>query len=273
MQKHVPIRVISRTLDVLKIINRGTPLTLTQISKACELPYPTTVRIIQSLVYEGVIEQEPQRKTYRPTALAQSLSYGYQEENAFAASARPAIISLTHEIGWPAAICSRVGESMVIRDSTHALTTLTFSQYYPGFTMPVWGTASGKVHLAYCDEEERNSIVESLRLKRQNDLNDAALDESFLNEIIGHIRDVGYAAMKQNRHTKNPGRTSSIAVPLERDGKYAAALSISFFASAMTPDEAVERYLPSIRLTQTEINQRACRPQENRSGATIEASA
>ena len=254
MEKGVPIRVISRTLDVLKAVNRGKSLTLTEISRICDLPYPTTVRIVQSLVYEGIIELEPQRKAYRPTALAQSLSYGYQEENAFAASARASIVQLTHEIGWPVAICTRVGESMVIRDSTHSLTTLTFSQYYPGFAMPIWATASGKVHLAFCGEKERNNIIESLQLKYQNNVDTSLLDEKLLTEIIVHIRKVGYAAITRNQHTIDPGKTSSIAVPLERNGKYAAALTIAFFASAMTPDEAVDKYLPSILKTQKEIN-------------------
>ena len=261
MEKGVPIRVISRTLEVLKALNRGRSLTLTEISQSCHLPYPTVIRIVQSLVYEGIVEMEPHRKAYRPTALAQTLSYGYQDENAFAAKARTSIVDLTNKIGWPVAILTRVGESMVIRDSTHSLTTMTFSNYYPGFAMPIWATASGKVHLAYCEDDERDRIINNLQLKHQNDIDTALLDKKLLNDLIVHIRDVGYAALSRNQHTVNPGKTSSIAVPLYRHGDYFAAMTIAFFASAMKPDDAVAKYLPDIQATQHEIGQQASEDQ------------
>jgi len=254
MEKGVPIRVISRTLEVLKSLNRGKSLTLTEISKVCDLPYPTVIRIVQSLVYEGVVEMEPQRKAYRPTALAQSLSYGYQRENEFAARARLPIVNLTNMIGWPVAISSRVGESMVIRDSTHSLTTLTFSNYFPGFAMPIWATASGKVHLAFCEEEERELILNSMHIKRETEIDAALLDEKALSEMIAQIRAVGYAALSRNQHTVDPGKTSSISVPLYREGEYCAAMTVSFFSSAMRPDEAVDKYLEHMIATQKEIS-------------------
>ena len=255
MEKGVPIRVVTRTLNVLKAINRGRSMTMMEIARACDLAYPTTCRIVQSLVCEGFVEMEPQRKAYRPTALVQSLSYGFQGENAFAAAARPSIVALTQEIGWPATISTRVADSMVIRDSTHSLTTMTFAQYYPGFAMPIWGSASGKVHLACCDPDERQSIIDSMRLKRDSSLDPAVLDDQYIDDMVKNVRRVGFATMMHTQFTTDPGKTSSVAVPLKRGEAYVAALAIVFFSSAMSPAQAVDQYMPAIRRTQDAIGQ------------------
>ena len=260
MEKGVPIRVITRTLKVLRAINQGRSLTMMEIARACDLAYPTTCRIVQSLVYEGYMEMEPQRKAYRPTALVNSLSYGYQSENAFAAAARPTMVKLTEKIGWPAVISTRVAESMVIRDSTHSLTTMTFSEYYPGYAMPIWSTASGKVYLAYCSDDERRSVVESARMKQRAkpdveaaEDNATNLDDDYIDFLVSSVRAAGYAEMSRNQHSKNPGKTSSLAVPLMRNDKYVASLSIVFFSSSMAPWQAAEKYLGEIQAAQTEI--------------------
>ncbi|MEM0928229.1 MAG: helix-turn-helix domain-containing protein [Pseudomonadota bacterium] len=260
MEKGVPIRVITRTLKVLRSINQGRSLTMMEIARACDLAYPTTCRIVQSLVYEGYMEIEPQRKAYRPTALVQSLSYGYQAENAFAAAARPAIVKLTEKIGWPAVVSTRVADSMVIRDSTHSLTTMTFSEYYPGYAMPIWSSASGKIHLAYCGDDERRSIVESARMKQRakddEDTDGSALtgfDQDYIDGLVSNIRATGYAQMIRNQHTKNPGKTSSLAVPLFRRDTYVASLAIVFFSSTMSPTKAATKHLDDLLEAQRDI--------------------
>ena len=133
--KEQAIRSISRALHVMQAINRHGSLTMTQISKAVGIPYPTACRIVYTLVKEGVIERETSRKHYRPTALSQSLSSGYQERARLVAIARKHIVKLTKDTGWPVSLSSRVGPSMVIQDSTHGITTLTYSDYNAGYTL------------------------------------------------------------------------------------------------------------------------------------------
>ena len=129
-------RSVSRALKILQAINRHGSLSMMQIAKMVELPYPTTCRLVNTLVSEGVIERETLRKYYRPTALSQSLSCGYHTHSRMTTIARQHIQELTCKTGWPVAISSRVGAYMVIQESTHALTTQTFSEYTPGYSEP-----------------------------------------------------------------------------------------------------------------------------------------
>lgn len=252
--KEQSIRSISRALHVLQAINRHGALTMTQISRAVPLPYPTACRIVYTLVKEGVIEREDTRKYYRPTALSQSLSCGYQARVRLVSIARRHIVKLTKETGWPVAIASRVGSVMVVQDTTHELTALTFSDYHPGYSLPIAASASGMAYLAFSDPDERNKIIE--QLKR------SSIDEDYLREI-NNLRDQhfdiitsdGYASSIRNPHTKDPGKTSSIAVPLIHEDAIIGGLTLIFFSSALRVAEAYEKYKQLIVGTQANINE------------------
>ena len=239
MEKGVPIRSISRSIAVLQAINRHGSLSMMSISRQGSVPYPTACRIVQTLIMEGLIELEPARKRYRATALVQSLAHGYQSENQLVDVCRPHIRDVTREIGWPVSIANKVGSRMVVLDSTHGETSLTFERYYPGFTLPLLGCASGRLCLAYMDPVERENVLRWRTLGGEEG-GEALLDSV---EQLDAIREQGYAALGWNRHNLTPGKTSSIAVPIFKDGHFVAALTLIYFAAAMRQGHAIERYL------------------------------
>src|SRR5450830_233924 len=162
--RSIPIRSISRSIAVLRAISGGKALNLQEISDRADIPYPTAFRIVQTLVHEGLIECDPYRKVYRATALIQSLSHGFREHGKLVNIARPHIVKLTREIAWPVALTTRVGQNMIVRDSTHPLTSLTFSNYYAGHTMPILSSASGYAYLAFASAEERAIVIHGLKM-------------------------------------------------------------------------------------------------------------
>ena len=209
------------------------------IARQGSVPYPTACRIVQTLILEGLIEQEPARKRYRATALVQSLAHGYQSENELVGISRPHIREITRQIGWPVSITTKVGSRMVVLDSTHAETSLTFERYYPGFTLPLLGCASGRLCLAHMEPEERENVLRWRAVG--DDGNGEALLET--TESLNAICEQGYATLGWNRHNLTPGKTSSIAVPIFQNGRFVSALTLIYFAAAMRQDHAIERYL------------------------------
>jgi len=252
MEKGVPIRALSRGISVLQAINRGASLSLMEIARSSEVPYPTACRIVQTLVFEGLIEREPARKRYRPTALVQTLAHGFEGDAQLAAAARPHIVDLTRRLGWPISLTTNVGHSMVIRDSTHALTTLTFNNYHPGFTIPMLECAAGIAYLSHIDDEARAHRLNSLKLlpKRVN-LHIISLFES--GGLAEQIRRDGYATRGHNRFTRNPGKTSSIAVPIFGGAAVAGMLTLGFFSTAMKMGDATERFVAPLQDAAREI--------------------
>jgi IclR family mhp operon transcriptional activator len=248
MEKGVPIRSISRCISVLQAINRAGDLSLMEIAKRAKVPYPTACRIVQTLLHEKLIEREPTRKHYRPTALIQSLSNGFQLRSELVAVARQHIVSLTKQHGWPVTVATRVGQSMVIRDSTHALSSMTFNIYYPGYTLPILESAAGKAYLAFADDDEREMIIREIREGgAPTDYLTMRMLES--GDLLEDIRKAGYAVKGRNKFTENPGKTSSIARPIFGPDGVVGSIVLIFFSSTMKLDAAVAKYDDDLRRT------------------------
>lgn len=217
-----------------------------EIARASAVPYPTACRIVQTLLFEGLIEQEPVRKRYRPTGLVQTLAHGFQGHAEVVQTARPYIVELTRRLLWPISLATHVGPNMVIRDSTHALTTLTFSDYFPGFSIPILDCASGLAYLAYMPEDERASILASLkRLPDRVPTHTLRMIEE--EKLLETIRHQGFATRGNNHFTRNPGKTSSIAVPIFENGHVAGAMTLAFFSSAMRMEQAIAQFADPLR--------------------------
>lgn len=245
-ERGIPIRSVSRAIAVLQAINRGESLTMMEIAQASAVPYPTACRLVQTLLHEGLIEREMSRKRYRPTALVQTLAHGFQGHGALVQTARPHITELTRAIGWPISLTTHVGSSMVLRDSTHAQTSLTFNAYFPGYAMPILGCAAGLVYLAYADADERESVLNGLVYLADDDTK-YMLQMVREGGLLESIRSAGCAARGFNRYTQNPGKTSSIAVPLHQHGHIVGALTVAFFASAIQINAAIKQFAPSLQ--------------------------
>ncbi len=252
MEKGVPVRSISRCLAMLQFINRNGPSSLMEIARAVDLPYPTTIRIVQTLIHEGMLESEPVRKLYRATSLVHTLSVGVHEHGHLLQASRPHLIALTHKHGWPASISTPAGPNMMVRDSTYAMTSRAFNNYYPGYTFPMLECASGHVHLAFVDDETRDCLLSGLE---STSANSVAIDMFRSGVLTRRIRDDGYATNDRTVPTMNPGKTSSIAVPILDRHFVAGTLTLSYFASTMTMAEALRLYVDDLRKSAAEISQ------------------
>ena len=254
MEKGVPIRSLTRGIAVLQALNRGAPLSMTEISRTSRVPYPTACRIVQTLLHEGLVEQEPARKRYRPTVAVQTLAHGFREHGNLVATARPHLVELTGRVGWPVSLSTRVGDRMIIRDSTHALTTLTFNDYAPGYSLPILECAAGLVWLAHLPAEERAIIVASLRQSATGG-SKPVLDLIEHEGLARTIVERGYASRDHVGFTRNPGKTSAMAVPVFEKGRLTGALTLAFFSSALTLAAAEKSLLPALVQTAGAIEQ------------------
>ena len=244
MERGVPIRSVSRSIAVLQCVNRKGSTSLIEIARDVALPYPTAFRIIQTLIHEGLIECEPTRKHYRVTDLVQSLSLGYRDRGNLLKAARRHIVELTHKVSWPVSVVTHVGQRMMVRDSTHTLTSLTFCNYEPGYTMPLLECASGHAYLAHVPDDMRADMLAGIEaFERRSQM----LEMFKSDKLVKRIREVGYATCHRNPHTPFPGKTSSIAVPIFECGRVVGTLTLVFFASAMSTEDAVSRYLDDLK--------------------------
>lgn len=247
------VRAVSRSVAILQAINRSGSVSMTQIAREVDLPYATAHRLVQTLIHEGLIELEHCRKRYRPTDLVETLSCGARGSAHLVAVARPHMVELTRRVSWPVSLVTRVGQSMMVRDSTHSLTSLTFNLYHAGYTLPMLGCASGLAYLAYTSDMERESIIQGLREFGTDEKLNRQLPQ--LESVLARCRQMGFATKERNPHTENPGLTSSISVPIivDEHSTFHGVLTLIYFASALNVRTAAERYLPTLKDTAKNI--------------------
>lgn len=248
------VRAISRGLSVLQVINEHGSLTMMGIATKSNLPYPTTCRIVQTLLDEGMIEQEIGGKRYRPTALVHTLSNGFQIEDRLVAIARPHIVRVTKDLIWPVSLCTRVGMNMVVKDSTHRLTSLTFSLYHTGMMLPLLETSCGRAYLAFCKEEERQPVLRGFaRLNRMADGYRARLTEAL--HQLDQTRRLGIATSQCNQDgpAGGPSKNASIAVPIFARREIVGSLALTFFSSVMTMEQAINELAGRLKEAASDI--------------------
>jgi len=251
MEKGVPIRTVSRSFAVLKLINRHDAMTLMEIARATHLPYPTAYRIVQTLVHEGLIECESTRKKYRVTRQVMNLSQGYSDQGNLVAVARPFIVDLTLRFDWPVTITSGVGTTVMIRDSTYEMSALSFNRYYPGYTIPLLECAAGQVHLAFMEEHERQELLAFLE---EQDGFSESIERFRDGEVFARIRTDGFTQHERSKGTANPGQTSSLAAPILLHGEEEAQLTLSYFSVELAPQEAIDLYAMALKSCAAEIS-------------------
>ncbi len=208
MERGVPIRSVSRSLAVLQAINAAGSLSLMEIARAVKLPYATAARLVLTLLHEGMIEKEPDRKNYRPTVLVQSLASGYNDHSLLGAVSRPHLVELTNKHGWPVAVSTRFGMNMIVRECTHTMSPYTLSTYYPGFVYPLLDSAAGLVYLAFSSERERCLSRDELAAAGNAEAGFTS------EESMDDIRFKGFATRGRNRFTVPEGKNSAIAAPI-----------------------------------------------------------
>lgn len=254
METDKSIRSISRSLAILQTVNRFGAVHLNDIADTTSIPYQTAYRIVQALVQEGMLVREPHGRMYRVTALVKSLSNGFEDESLLETVCAEPIAELTKTILWPVIVASRVGDVMIVRSSTTDMTSLSYRNYRAGHTMPLLHSTSGLAHLAFAEPDDLHTILEGLRLS-QSPFAGYGQSREFA-DTLRQVRADGYAVQKFNFGAPATGKIASLSVPLFETTKSPAALTMIFFASAMSTEEAVRRYVGPIRQTAQAISAR-----------------
>jgi IclR family mhp operon transcriptional activator len=74
-------------------------------------------------------------------------------------------------------------------------------------------------------------------------------------EAIAKVVSAGYAAAERTGFSANPGKTSSIAVPLFEGETLVGSLALVFFASAISIPKAIDLFLDPLQRTSAAIRQ------------------
>lgn len=236
------LRGVARTLEVLKALNEHNGGRVSLLARRTGIPRPSLYRILETLRLLGYVRRASDGERYELTIQVRSLSDGFSDEAWVCETALPVMRQLQKEIVWPTDIATFFDDAMYLRETTRRQSPLTIDAATVGLRLPLLKSATGKAYLAWCDDRERETILQNLRHSgRAEDL--ASRDTRFIRNLLTATRRNGYGEQDREIFAK----TAAIAVPILRGEHVMGCLNISFIASALTPKEAAARYLEPLK--------------------------
>jgi IclR family transcriptional regulator, mhp operon transcriptional activator len=259
MESTRPIRALVRGLDALTTLNQRNGATVSEIAQQIRLPRTTTYRILETLTHAGYVYRDPADDRYRLTIMVHRLADGFDDDAWVTQIARPCIDELGKEVMWPVAFVSLSGIQMLVRETTDHRSPLAIERFSPGLRLPLLTTAAGRVHLAFCSPEQRESLLEILR-RSTNEVDKLAHSPPELEKILEDTREKGYASAV---HAKRVSDEISMAVPVLVDDQVLAAVVVRFAETAVPFKVAADRFVPKLREAAQRIKQTFLEQRQN----------
>jgi IclR family mhp operon transcriptional activator len=238
------IRVVSRALEILRVMNRQSRWTLHELHLQTRLPKSTIYRILYTLKQDGYVSVEGNAGVYRLTERIQEVSGGYTEKSLLVEMGSAAALKLTKSIKWPVQIGVLNDDAIVVRYSGMPYSPVAAHATTLGQRLGLTNTAMGRAYLAFCAPVEREILFDMLRSRPGDEL---AHEDRLLQELED-IRAQGHS-VRQPNETR---RTATMAVPILRGEEVAGLMGMTTFGSLMTP-ATIAQFAPLLKNAAAEL--------------------
>ncbi|MHA2265574.1 MAG: IclR family transcriptional regulator [Candidatus Thorarchaeota archaeon] len=185
------IRVVEKTIRVLRVLSDGKPRTLTEISQEVEINTSTTFRLVATLTSHNYLEFDDVLGKYRLGFACFELARAYQVENMLLRVARPEIENLRDSTRETVHLAVLDGLEIVYLDKLESLHAIGLMSSRVGMRAPAYCTGVGKALLSHSDPEAILEYMKSGNLKRFTERTIVDPDELF--KHLEEIRRRGYA--------------------------------------------------------------------------------
>ncbi|TVR08892.1 MAG: MarR family transcriptional regulator [Salinarimonadaceae bacterium] len=255
MASFPPVRAIIRGLEILRTVSQEGPISAGAIARRTDLPQPTVIRILETLIQSGYLYRDPDSVTYGVTARTLALSIGYNSSSRLVQIAQPLIEELRAEIGWPSNLAIFEQDAMVIAYTNRAAKGLQMPGRL-GARIPLLATGVGVIFLANQDPGERDAILARLRRSGERWDQEPSL-WSGLEERLTEARRRGFAFADEGYlDAVYQSRIWAVAVPIGFEGGTVAALSSLVLRTTGPQKRILTQILPALRRTASAIEDR-----------------
>ena len=251
MTKYTNVRGLARGLQVLRALNamESGRATSQQISDAIGLHRTTVRRLLETLVEEGFVRRSASDDSFRLTLDVRSLSEGFTDDERIATIAPPIMGRMLQRVAWPSDLTTPDGDAMIIRETTHRFSQLSFHRSMVGRRLPILLTASGRAYFAMCPDGEREDILDLLRSGAGGDEQKAlASSDALIRNLIRRGRADGFGS--NHRDCTARRKTGAVAGSIvSREVSVLASLNVVFLSRAVTLAQARRHYVPKPKLS------------------------
>jgi IclR family transcriptional regulator, positive regulator for flagellar biogenesis len=229
-QRPDTVSALERGIAVLRCFTETRrSLTSTELSRLTGVPRPTVTRLASTLVTLGLMKQEPEGDRYMLGPGVVSLARVFLAGLDVRAVARPHMQAMAEEAGGSVYLALPDGLDMVIVEACRPRTTMLAPRLDVGSRAPIANSALGRAYLWALAPQERDRVVDSLRLARGSDW--AGLEPG-MKRALDDGDKLGYCISAGEFHRE----INSVSVPLVGPNGEVMALNCGTAAFVYTED-------------------------------------
>lgn len=245
------VQGLVRGLSLLHTLNRcDGGARISELAEQTGLHRTTVRRLLETLQHEGYVRRSESDDSYLLTIKVRELSEGFRDEQWVSQCAAPLLGQLLQEVVWPTDISTLDVDAMVIRETTHRFSRLSFHRSMVGRRLPMLLTAAGRAYIANCPEQERTQILQLLA-SRDDKQALLARDPEYIDRLVRKTRQDGYGS--NYRDWGEEGRIAAIALPIRHEDRILGCINLVYIADAMSIEEAARSYLNAMQSVVTRI--------------------
>lgn len=190
------IQSLDAALRVLTILSKsGQALSLSELSRQCEMQPTKTHRYLASFVHAGLVHQNGKSGTYNLGQGSIELGLSAMARHDFVNSVADALPELTEMTGLTAVLCvwGNSGPTVIRweRAASFIVTSLGL-----GTTLPLLSSATGQIALAYLPKNVTEMLLESeLKAAKKNQwkIDGIQPTKTSVRKVSAKIREAGFA--------------------------------------------------------------------------------
>lgn len=220
--------VLEKAMNLLNIVSaRRTPMTFTELLRACDLPKATLHRILATLVREGLLRHNAYDKTFQLGLRLLELAHDVWSEFDLRVAAQDELARLRDALGETVELTVLDGRCVVILASEPG-DEASGARSAVGQRLPVHASAAGKAIAANLDSSGQRRLIQALDLERFTPRTIVTPTE--LHAEFDLVRARGYAIEQGERA---PDRAAVAAPIFDYEGRPIGAVAISTDASRL----------------------------------------
>ena len=230
--KGKPIQSVQRALDIVDCIGGSREgLTLREISGRLDLNENTVRGLAQTLVSCGYLMRNEETGRYHlGLSFLVNGRQVYDEYVRFMRTAAyPQMMRIAEEFDLSVWLQACLFDRIYTVDIAEAPDKHYTYTPRPGSNVPHHATASGKLHIAYLPDRERNTLLQSMDYPKLTD--HTITDPELFAKEIQKTRERGYSLVREETDVGMSG----VGVPLLEEGHFTGTLSIVAPTPLLTP--------------------------------------
>ena len=222
------VKSSSRVLDVMECLATGRePASHAALARQLGIPKSSLTGLLKDLVERRYVVFDPETARYRLGSQVLVLSKAYLDPLSLTRAGRPVLSTIIRRVNESAALAVQDGpDFLVVAQETcsHPLAhTMTI-----GSRAPLYGSASGKILLAFAPREEYGALLDAMKLVPL--ARNTIVSRAQLEEELALVAASGVAVSDEEALDG----VYALAVPVRADGCVVAALSVAIPTSRLT---------------------------------------